>query len=93
MSEKMSNARFQICDTLQKRYENKVSNVPIESDLTNLARKACKLYKLYLEQKRIGEKKFKKDNKKKREKELELKLKLSEKKVSFEDMGKKIKKR
>ena len=45
----MLNARFWICDTLQKKYENKVSNVTITSDLMNLARKACKSYKLYLE--------------------------------------------
>ena len=50
MSEKMLNARFWICDTLQKSCENKFYNVSIASDLMNLARKACKLYQLYLEQ-------------------------------------------
>ena len=45
----MLNIRFRICDALRNKYENKVCNIPIATDLMNLARNACKSYKLHLE--------------------------------------------
>ena len=62
----MLNARLCICDALWNRYENKVCNVPITSDLFNLTGNGHKSSKLYLEeQKRIEEGKLKRNNEKK----------------------------
>ena len=61
----MLNGRLRFCDALWNRYENKVCNVSITSDLITLARITRKSYKLYLEQKIIKEEKLKMDNEKK----------------------------